>query len=295
MNRKNIGLLMIGVALVFMGCPNPPGGDESLDYTSSNIGILNYVPSGTFQRDDTETNTSTVSAFRMSEHEITRTQFEAIMGTDPSNTIYASGASDPVQWVTSYHAIAFCNKLSITEGLDEVYSITGVDFTTLTFANIPDTSSADWDAATADWTANGYRLPSEMEWMWAAMGAEDARNKAFAGSTGSNSIGDYAVFGYYGTETGRTTAEMSNPVGSKSANELGLYDMSGNVGEWCWDWLGTYPAGAVTDYRGAASGDYRVFRGGDWGNNAAYCAVTYRFYDASSSRGNRLGFRVVRL
>lgn len=279
------------------------------NYTSANIGTLVYVPAGRFQRDGDPANISVITQpYRMSAHEITRTQFLAIMGTDLSNTTYSSGTTDPVQMTSWYHAIAFCNKLSLAEGLTPVYSVTvsgtPIDWAALTYAAIPTTHDEDWNAATATWTNNGYRLPTEMEWMWAAMGAPaDGQGggtnttgyaKAFAGSTGSNEIGDYAVFGYNGSETGRTTTARSNPVGSKLANELGLYDMSGNVWEWCWDGWGGYPAGTQTDYRGAASGTDRVIRGGSWNSLASVSAVAARISYYPNFQGNFYGFRVVR-
>jgi formylglycine-generating enzyme required for sulfatase activity len=210
-----------------------------------------------------------------------------------------------VQGINWYHAIAFCNKLSITEGLTLVYSVSGINFTTLTYAAIPTTSNATWDAATANWTANGYRLPTEMEWMWAAMGATNGSGyvsgtytigytKAFAGSTGSNSIWDYAVFGYYTSDTGRTTTARSNPVGSKTANELGLYDMSGNVWELNWDWYDAYPTGTQTNYRGPASRTARVIRGGSWNYFASYAAVAYRILHDPYDTDDTTGFRIVR-
>jgi formylglycine-generating enzyme required for sulfatase activity len=266
---------------------------SSGDYTSAHIGTLKYVPAGSFQRDSTSTNISTVSAFRMSQYEITRAQFLAIMGTDPSNTTYSTGTSDPVQQTNWYHAIAFCNKLSIAEGLTPVYSVSGVNFSTLTYAAIPTSSDATWDAATADWSANGYRLPTEMEWMWAAMGATAGATgylKAFAGSTGSNAIGDYAW-----TEENSSVNYKSQPVGTKLPNELGLYDMSGNVWEWCWDWYDSYSMGTQTNYRGAASGTSRVLRGGSWTYLAFHATVAYRFYLSPYTQSTPLGFRVVRL
>ena len=258
--------------------------------------ILNLitVPGGTFQRDDTPGNTSTVTGFQISATEITRAQFSRVLVTDPSDVTYSSGVNDPVQMANWYHAIAFCNKLSLSEGRTPVYTVSGVNFITLTYAQIPTSDNATWNAAAANWSANGYRLPTDMEWMWAAMGATDSRWKAFAGSTGANLIGDYAVFGYSTTDTGRTTTQRTNPAGSKLANELGLYDMSGNVWEWTWDWHGTYPTGTLTDYRGPASGADRVVRGGNWYYGASYCTVAYRNNYQPNYRVNSTGFRVVR-
>jgi formylglycine-generating enzyme len=306
---KLLGLVtVVAAVLALMGCPITEG--TSSDYVSSNIGTLKYVPAGTFQRDGTAANTSAVSAFRIGQYEITRDQFKAIMGTDPSDTSGSSGTSDPVQQVNWYQAIAFCNKLSLAEGLTPVYSVTvsgsEVGWSTLAFASIPTGSSnnSDWDGATVNSAANGYRLPTEMEWEWAAMGAPaDGQSggtdttgyqKAFAGSTGSNAIGNYAVFGYNGTETGRTTTYRTNPVGSKLPNELGLYDMSGNVWEWAWDWYGTYLTGAVTDYVGAASGSSRVLCGGDWYSIAAYCTVADPNVSYPILQDFSFGFRVAR-
>jgi cysteine-rich repeat protein len=274
------------------------------DYLSPHIGGLKFVPAGTFQRDATATNLSQVSAFRMSQYEITRAQWVAVTGwTDPSNVTYSSGSSDPVQMVSWYDAIAFCNKLSLLEGLTPVYAVSGVDFATLTYAQIPTSGNATWNAATVNWAANGYRLPTEMEWMWAAMGADTANPgavnttgylKAFSGSTGSNLIGDYAVFGYGGGETGRTTTLRSNPAGSKLAAELGFHDLSGNVGEWVWDWWGEYPTGTLTDYRGPASGPIRVLHGGNWLDQASYCAVAEQSGSSPHFRNYPVGIRVVR-
>ncbi|MBU1244806.1 formylglycine-generating enzyme family protein [Myxococcota bacterium] len=276
----------------------------TLDHESPSIGTLKYVPAGTFQRDATSTNLSTVSAFRMSRTEITRVQWTAVTGwADPSAVAYSVGTGDPVQRVNWYDAIAFCNKLSLLEGLTPVYAVSGVDFDTLTYAQIPATNDAAWNAATANWSADGYRLPTEMEWMWAAMGADAANPgvtnatgyaKAFAGTI-PGLIGDYAVFGYNSAEVGRTMSPSSSPAASKLANELGLYDLSGNVWEWVWDWYSVgYPAGQLTDYRGEVSGTNRQRRGGDWASIASLCAVAYRTEAFTYGRDSNIGFRVVR-
>jgi formylglycine-generating enzyme required for sulfatase activity len=273
------------------------------DYTSANVGTLKYVPSGSFQRDATPANVSTITnGFRMSQHEITRTQFSTIMGSDPSNTTTGSlGVDTPVQQANWYHAIAFCNKLSIAEGLTPVYAVSGVNFSTLTYAVIPTSTNTDWNAATCDWNANGYRLPTEMEWMWAAMGADlDSQPgamsggvnvtgyaKTFAGYNGSNSLD---AFAWYTTNSSSKT----HPAGNKSANELGLYDMSGNVWEWCWDWYAAYPAGTQSDYHNDAAASYRVLRGGGWAGGADRVAVAFRDFNFPFRQDISIGFRVVR-
>jgi len=280
----------------------------TLNYESPNVGTMIYVPAGIFQRDPTPQNLSAVSAFRMSRNEITRAQWTAVTGwADPSIVAYSSGQNDPVQMVNSYHAMAFCNKLSLLEGLTPVYSVSGVDFTTLTFEEIPVDNDPTWDAATADWNSDGYRLPTDMEWLWAAMGADLAApgavnttgyTKLFPGDTGSNFIGDYAVYGYNdGVDAGRTTTERSNPVGSKLPNELGFYDLGGNVFEWLWDWYNTYPLGLLTDYRGSTTTLYRLLRGGNWRHSQLACRLLLANATIywPSSRTDLTGFRVVRL
>lgn len=323
-----IGNPLAGGEAPIWGGDNSPdddsgGGDYTSDYTSPNIGTLKYVPAGSFQRDSTDTNISIISEpYRMSQYEITRQQFYDIMGTDPSDTATSSDTTatsetttitDPVQNVNWYHAIAFCNKLSTAEGLTPVYEVEGIsDWADLLFGSIPTGSTAaNWDAATADWNADGYRLPTEMEWMWVAMGADlDSQdgamqdganvtgyNKDFAGYDGTNNIGDYAVYGYSDDpkNDGQTTTERTNPVGSKTPNELGLYDMSGNVYEWCWDWYETpYPAGERTDYRGASSGSYRAVHGGGWKFDASECTVSLRSLGTPFNYSINYGFRVVR-
>jgi formylglycine-generating enzyme required for sulfatase activity len=132
-------------------------------------------------------------------------------------------------------------------------------------------------------TGKQYRLPTEAEWEYAARGGAGSRGFKYAGSNNINKVA------WYDGNSGKRT----HPVGSKRPNELGIYDMSGNVWEWVNDWCGNYTAGAVTNPIGPASGSGRVFRGGGWGNVARGCRVSYRNSDTPGHRRNDFGFRLV--
>jgi formylglycine-generating enzyme required for sulfatase activity len=240
-----------------------------------------YVPDGKFQRDYSAANVTVITqGYWLGETEVTQELFQAVMGTNPSyfTDSVASGetqAKRPVETVNWYAAIAFCNKLSVLDEKQPVYNVSGItDWSTFAYSSIPTSSNSTWDAVTQDLSKNGYRLPTEMEWMWAAMGANTTGySKAFAGSNGSNSIGEYAW--YYSNSDSKT-----HEVGKKTANELNLFDMSGNVYEWVWDWYGSYSSGELTDLTGPASGTARVIRGGSWLHDASFCAVALRNDDA---------------
>ena len=132
---------------------------------------------------------------------------------------------------------------------------------------------------------NGYRLPTEAEWEYAALGG----NGSPGGYTysGSNDIGTIA---WYGSNSDRMTHE----VGTKTANGLGSYDMTGNIHEWCQDWYGSYESDSQSDPTGAPSGDNRVIRGGSWYYSPDYCRSAIRLTYYPGSRGSDKGFRVVR-
>ena len=234
----------------------------------------------------------TIPDLYVCDHEVTRGEFKALMGTDPStadaydkdgNKLTGDDVlNNPVNYVNWYAAIAYCNKLSIKEGLDCAYTVSGItDWENLAYSSIPTSSNSTWNAATCDFEANGYRLPTEAEWEWLARGGE---NYIYAGS---NTVGDVA---WYTTNTNKTG---SRDVKTKAANGYGLYDMSGNVWEWCWDRHGSISSS--TDAAGPASGSNRVERSGAWNNDANYCTVSNRdYHDDPDKRFDDLGFRVVR-
>jgi len=277
-------------ALVLAAGSDSPGGGDSIYPT------MVTVPAGQFQRESGSANISAVSTFRISSREITRAQFSAVMGTDPSDEAYSNGTDNPVQNVNWYHAIAYCNKLSLSAGLEPVYSVTGVtDWEALAFASIPTVNDDDWNAVVADWYATGYRLPTEMEWMWAAIGAPadgqgggvntTGYEKVFAGSTGSNSLGDYAWYSL-------NSDSKTHAVGTKLPNEIGLYDMSGNVAEMCWDWHWNLPTSLTVDYRGPDTGTDRMMRGATFGANASSFELVNRVEGSPEAIGGGKGFRI---
>lgn len=264
---------------------------------SPNIGTLIAVPAGKFQRDDVPTNINAVSAFYMSQYEITRAQFTKITGlSDPSDVRIAAGNSNShVQNIIWYHTLVFCNRLSMKEGLTPVYAIAG-ETDPSPWGAIPSRNNDTWNQATANWSANGYRLPTEAEWWWAAIGADIADpghintkgvNKLFAGDNSGRSLTDYVWYS-------GNSSEVAHPVGTKEPNELGFYDLSGNVWEWCWDRYGRLPDGLLVDYRGSLKGRDRVLHGGSWRNNTDRIKLSFRLEHYPSFRYPNIGFRVVR-
>ncbi|MFC1508943.1 SUMF1/EgtB/PvdO family nonheme iron enzyme, partial [Candidatus Omnitrophota bacterium] len=203
----------------------------------------------------------TLDAFEMSATEITQAQYEAIMNTNPSS--FTGDDRLPVETVSWYDAVIFCNTLSDLACLDRCYNL------------------ISWEC---DFTKNGFRLPTEAEWEYAC--GAGAGTKYYTGDDES----DLDRAGWY---SGNSFA--IHPVGQKEPNAWGLFDMHGNIWEWCNDWGGEnyYNESPIHNPIGTLSGTYRVLRGGSVANDANACQTANRNWVNPVTFSGVMGFRVV--
>ena len=241
-------------------------------------GSFVFVQGGTFQMgsytysDEEPIHSVTLSSFWIDKYEVTQEEWETVMtgnnnGISATPSWFSGNPNRPVEQVSWYAAIVFCNRKSTQEGLTPAYTINGTN-------------------VSCNWSANGYRLPTEAEWEYAARGGNQSNGYTYSGS---NTVGNVAW--YHDNSSYRT-----HDVGTKAANELGIYDMSGNVWEWCWDWYwyGSYSSSPSSNPRGPYYGSNRVGRGGSWSYYDGYCRVANRDGNSPGDTGNLLGFRLVR-
>ncbi len=211
-----------------------------------------------------------VSSFYICKYEVTQKEWQELMGY---NLSVFKGENRPVDCVNWYDAVEYCNKKSIKEGLNTCYTIVG--------ANVM------WDTS-----KNGYRLPTEAEWELAGQGGKYRKGYQYCGSDNIDEIAWYEV---NSDKKGNTSPDYgSHAVGGKKPNELGLYDMSGNLWEWCWDWKGDFTADKQINPQGPASGTDKILKGGSWYSQEQNCRVQKRNYNTPDSRFNYIGFRLVR-
>lgn len=244
-----------------------------------------FVEGGTFNNGTSDV---TISSFYIDKYELTQAGYQAVMGSNPASG-YGVGSNYPVYYVSWFNAIEYCNRRSIQEGLTPCYSYSSYGTNPANWPGGWNSTSSNHTNVSCNWTANGYRLPTEMEWQFAARGGNQTHNYSYSGSSDLNDVGWYRV-----NQLG--SCRSSHSVGALAANELGTFDMSGNVWEWVWDIYGDYPSGSQTNPTGANSGSYRVIRGGSWGNDDADdCTVSSRGYFNATYSYAVIGFRCVRV
>jgi len=226
--------------------------------------------------------------FYMGIYQVTQEQYQAVMGSNPSRfqgpgNLPALGEEQsrrPVERVSWYDAIEFCNRLSMLEGLDPVYSLNG---STDPSTWVP--QGTEWNTMAMNMNANGYRLPIEAEWEYACKAGTDmVFNPAWDGSN------TYTAPGWYNTISDDKTHE----VGKRTANNWGLHDMHGNVLEWCWDWASLYTSEAKIDPIGPDTGTARIMRGGSYYQSSMDLRVASRPNTLPAMSLDYIGFRLVR-
>jgi formylglycine-generating enzyme required for sulfatase activity len=259
-----------------------PNGIDKTVYTITAIRELiptEEVPAGSFQRDNISSNLSKISAFRMGTYEVTQEEWTKVMEFDRGT----EGKTYPAHHVNWYEAVVFCNKLSMLEEKTPVYMVNRSTDPNTWGKKIPGLTDPHWNVS-CKWDANGYRLPSEMEWQWAAIGA-DSRLQGRTNTTG---------YGYFFAGSEKHSLDQAawhkdnsggviHPAGEKQPNELGLYDMSGNVMEWNWDWLytnysATYGIGGIQDnvHGGDNNTSNKMRRGGCYLSEKPALSLNYR-------------------
>jgi len=269
------------------------------DYSNINAYLPNFVfvQGGTFQMGSSSgdsyeqpVHSVTLSPFYINKYETTQAEWQTVMtgnnnGISPTPSYFFDYPNRPVERVNWYAALVFCNRKSIQEGLTPCYAKNG-DTNPNNWGIAPVDHYAYWYDITCNWSADGYRLPTEAEWEYAARGGNQSNNYTYSGSNNADDVAWHD-----GNSSYRT-----HDVGTKAPNELGIYDMSGNVYEWCWDWYSSsyYSSSPANNPTGPSSGSGRVDRGGSWYNHAYYCRVANRGNYSPGDSYNGLGLRVLR-
>ncbi len=273
-------------------------GDAPADFALIPAGAFSMGDSsGEGDSDEDPVRQVTVGAFFIGKTEVTKGEWDEVRAwaathgyTDLSEG-WGNAANRPVQTVSWWEAVKWCNARSEKEGLAPCYMVGGSLMRVGT--TVP----------TVNWMAKGYRLPTEAEWEKAARGGLSGKRFPW-GDTITHSQANYDSYSDYDYDVSLTRGyhpsyavgdePHTSPSASFAANAYGLHDMAGNVSEWCWDWYDIYASGAQSDPRGAALGGDRVLRGGSLISSPRSCRTAYRNFSSPADQNYNLGFRVVR-
>jgi len=269
------------------------------------------IPAGTFQMGSSSfreggyfempVHSVYVSAFYMGQTEVTKAQWSEVYTwatahgySFPSDHELGRGKGEnhPVQWLNWYDCVKWANARSEKDGSTPCYTVDGTVYRV-----------GQSDDVSCNWTANGYRLPTEAEWEKTARGGVSGHRFSWSDSdeiqharvnyySSTNFAYDTSpTHGYNPTyATGGTP--YTSPAGAFSPNGYGLVDMAGNVWEWCWDWYGSYTSSPDTDPRGVGTGSSRASRGGGWANSSSSCRVAKRGFGTPTYWHDSIGFRL---
>lgn len=274
--EENLSFLIVLMAIMLLCfCPSMAQDKPSAVVLKAiqKVGLV-WVDGGTFSMGSSDTeayqwekpvHNVTVSGFYIGKYEVTQKLWSSVMKRNPSEN---KGLALPVNHASWIDCCRFCNVLSLRCGLKCCYRITGRGME----------ATVELVSATG-----GFRLPTEAEWEFAARGGNKSKGYKYSGS---NSVSDVAW-------QSDNSDFRPHAVGHKKANELGLFDMSGNVWEWCWDLRADYTSAVLTNPLGADSGNWRIVRGGSFDNDATVARCSYRHGFADSYTEEGTGLRLV--
>ncbi len=275
--------------------------------TNSGPADMVLIPAGSFEMGDTFSegeayelplHTVNVSAFYMDKYEVSKALWDRVMAWSATHgysfdyTGSGKAPNHPVQSIDWYDMVKWCNARSESEGRPPAYYLD---------AALTQVYRSGQVAPSVNWST-GYRLPTEAEWEKAARGGAVGHRFPWSDvDTISHSQANYFSDSSYPYDVSPTRGfnpafndgvmPYTSPVGSFAPNGYGLYDMAGNVWEWCWDWAGNYTTDLQTDPRGPATGSTRVGRGGNWNYYAAHCRNSYRYGNSPDYSATNIGFR----
>lgn len=293
----------------------PLGGNKCTSPTensfTNSIGMtFNLIPAGTFimgspgdepGRDndagvETQHQVTLSKPFYLQVTEVTQQQWQEVIGNNPARCNF--GAEYPIEYVNWFEAAYFANALSQKEGRSQCYTMTGC-------SPIPG-NNMECTGVSVNPNCTGYRLPTEAQWEYAARAGTTtayANPYSFDATNTETEFGfnsNLHAMGWYGFNDAMigwnsvpVYPDCIKPVAQKQANRWGLYDMHGNVSEWCQDWYAAYPSGSVTDPQGPTDAMFRVLRGGNYYSYARHARSASRYIYIPGTRLSVLGFRLV--